>query len=72
MSRPCPDGRVGRAKEYGGYVSYKTDRNGMEVPYEINITWFSALRIEKDKCQEFGICHKIRAKSPVLFLLPFP
>lgn len=34
---------IQRAEEHGGYVSYKTDRNGMEVPYELNITWFSAL-----------------------------
>lgn len=34
---------IQRAEEHGGYVSYKTGRNGAEVPYEINITWFSAL-----------------------------
>ncbi len=34
------------AREYGGFVSYKTDETGMETPYEINITWFSALNRE--------------------------
>jgi len=34
---------IQRAEEHGGYVSYKTGQNGTEVPYEINITWFSAL-----------------------------
>ena len=37
---------VQRAREHGGYVSYKTDKDGKEVPYEINITWFSALNRE--------------------------
>jgi len=34
---------IQRAEEHGGYVSYQTGQNGTEVPYEINITWFSAL-----------------------------
>jgi len=38
---------VGKAREYGGFVSYKTDENGTEAPYEINITWFSALNREE-------------------------
>jgi glucosylglycerate phosphorylase len=42
---------IQRAREHGGYVSYKTDKNGLEVPYEINITWFNAL------CREDGTVH---------------
>ncbi len=34
---------IQRARERGGDVSYKTDKDGQEVPYEINITWFNAL-----------------------------
>lgn len=37
------DNIINTAKENGGYVSYKTDKEGEEIPYEINITWFSAL-----------------------------
>ena len=37
---------IQRAREHGGYISYKTDKDGKEVPYEINITWFSALNRE--------------------------
>jgi len=37
---------IRRAREHGGFVSYKTARDGTEVPYEINITWFSALNRE--------------------------
>lgn len=37
---------IQRAAEHGGYISYKADEGGAEVPYEINITWFSALNHE--------------------------
>jgi len=37
---------VQRAREHGGYISYKTGKDGKDVPYEINITWFSALNRE--------------------------
>ncbi len=40
-----------RAREHGGFISYKTDRDGLEAPYEINITWFNAL------CREDGTVH---------------
>lgn len=40
---------IQRAREYGGLISYKTDKDGKEEPYEINITWFSALNREEDK-----------------------
>ena len=40
-----------RAREHGGYISYKTDKDGFEVPYEINVTWFNAL------CREDGTVH---------------
>ena len=39
------------ATERGGLVSYKTGEDGEQEPYEINITWFSALNqveIEED------------------------
>ena len=42
---------IQRAREHGGYISYKTDKDGLDVPYEINITWFNAL------CREDGTAH---------------
>ncbi len=39
---------IKRAREHGGFISYKTDKEGKEVPYEINITWFSALNRSDD------------------------
>jgi sucrose phosphorylase len=34
---------IRKATERGGLVSYKAGENGQKEPYEINITWFSAL-----------------------------
>jgi sucrose phosphorylase len=42
------DEMIRRAEEHGGMVSYRTDREGGESPYEINITLFSALNNEDD------------------------
>ena len=42
---------IRRAREHGGYISYKTDKDGQDIPYEINITWFNAL------CREDGTPH---------------
>ena len=39
---------IEKAREHGAYISYKTDKDGDEVPYELNITWFSALCKEED------------------------
>ncbi len=37
---------IQRAKEHGGYISHKTGKAGIKEPYEINITWYSALNME--------------------------
>lgn len=37
---------VERIKHLGGYISTKTDENGNEVPYELNINYFDALGYE--------------------------
>lgn len=37
---------IQRARQHGGYISYKRGQDGAEEPYEINITWFSALNQE--------------------------
>ena len=36
-------GMCDRVRECGGFVSMKTDSDGAESPYELNITWYSAL-----------------------------
>jgi sucrose phosphorylase len=40
------DSMIERARAHGGMISYRTDRDGKESPYEINITLFSALNRE--------------------------
>ena len=35
-----------KLKKMAGIISYKTGEDGTEEPYEINITWFSALNSE--------------------------
>ncbi len=35
-----------RAEAHGGLISYRSEGNGIPAPYEINITWFSALNRE--------------------------
>jgi sucrose phosphorylase len=37
---------VTKATEHGGLISYKSGPDGRDVPYEVNITWFSALNKE--------------------------
>ena len=37
---------IGRAREHGAFISYKTGAGGKDEPYEINTTWFSALNLE--------------------------
>ncbi len=43
-----------RVLDYGGYISYKTARDGSEVPYEMNTTLFSALN-KDDGSEELGL-----------------
>ena len=37
-----------RVESHGGLISYKTARDGGVVPYELNITWYSALNKKQD------------------------
>ena len=37
-----------RAEDHGGFISYKTAQDGTDVPYELNVTWYSALNKKKD------------------------
>ncbi|KAA0259120.1 sugar phosphorylase [Deferribacter autotrophicus] len=38
--------------EHGGFISYRAEEDGSEVPYELNITWYSALNNEDEKEDE--------------------
>lgn len=34
--------------ERGGFISYRTNQDGFDVPYELNITWYSAVNDENE------------------------
>ena len=64
---------IQRAEEHGGYVSYKTGRDGAEVPYEINITWFSALnRDDSDDDIAFQVKRFVASRIIALVLRGVP
>lgn len=64
---------IQRAEEHGGYVSYKTGQNGTEVPYEINITWFSALnRDDGDEDIAFQVKRFVASRIIALVLRGVP
>jgi glucosylglycerate phosphorylase len=46
LSKEEIDHIINKATDHGGFISYKTGEGGKEEPYEINITWFSALNRE--------------------------
>ena len=64
---------IQRAEEHGGYISYKTGQNGKEVPYEINITWFSALnRDDGDEDIAFQVKRFVASRIIALVLRGVP
>lgn len=61
------------ARKHGGFVSYKTDKDGIEVPYEINITWFSALNNENsDEDMDFQVKRFIASRAIALVIQGVP
>ena len=64
---------IKRAKQHGGFISYKTGQNSTEEPYEINITWFSALNHENnDENIDFKIKRFIASRTIALVLQGVP
>ncbi|HAJ32771.1 MAG TPA: sugar phosphorylase [Candidatus Atribacteria bacterium] len=58
-------------KERGGFVSYKTVKNGVKEPYEMNITYYSAIADSK-KSEELNIEKFIASQAIILSLLGIP
>jgi sucrose phosphorylase len=48
LPKAAVDALIIKTKKHGGLVSYKTAEDGTEIPYELNITWFSALNPENN------------------------
>jgi sucrose phosphorylase len=59
--------------EHGGYISYKDESDGSVSPYELNITWFSAINREDDKeAVELQVKRYIASRSIALILMGVP
>lgn len=67
------DNIVEQAGEHGGLISYKTGENGKDVPYEINITWYSAMNLEDtDETVEFQVKRFVASRAVGLVLQGVP
>lgn len=65
---------VRKVQKHGGFISYKTAKDGNEIPYELNITWFSALNLE-NKYEEditFQVKRFVASRSIALVLQGVP
>ena len=58
-------------KERGGFVSYKTVKDGSKEPYEMNITYYSAIADPKNS-EELNIKKFIASQAIILSLLGIP
>jgi sucrose phosphorylase len=64
---------IERAKEHGALISYKTGADGVEEPYELNTTWFSALnREDSDEDLAFQVRRFVASRSVALVLPGVP
>ncbi|MBN1407268.1 MAG: sugar phosphorylase [Calditrichaceae bacterium] len=59
--------------EHGGYISYKDNGDGTKSPYELNITWYSAINNEDaDEPQQLQIKRYIASRSIALVMMGVP
>jgi glycosidase len=64
---------VERAKEHGAKVSYRTDQNGEKTPYELNVTWWSALnRPDSGEPLDLKVARFVASRSIALVLAGVP
>ena len=60
-------------EEHGGFVSMKSNADGTESPYELNITWFSALnRFEAGEPVQLQVDRFIASRAVALVLRGVP
>ena len=59
--------------EHGGYISYKNNGDGTESPYELNITWYSAInREDSDEKEDLQVKRYLASRSISLVLMGVP
>jgi sucrose phosphorylase len=62
-----------RVVEHGGFISYKAEGDGTEVPYELNITWYSAIiRDDSEDPIELKIKRYLASRSIALVVMGVP
>ncbi len=62
-----------RVVEHGGFISYRANPDGSYSPYELNITWFSAINNEDaDEPMEIRIDRYIASRAIALVLMGVP
>ncbi|MCK5529596.1 MAG: sugar phosphorylase, partial [Kiritimatiellae bacterium] len=62
-----------KAQKYGGIISYKSGSNGQDIPYEMNITWYSALnRDDVDEGMPLQVKRFIASRTIALVLQGVP
>jgi sucrose phosphorylase len=64
---------VERAREHGGLVSFRSTGDGGQSPYELNITWYSALNREgADESQNLQVDRYLASRAIALVLRGVP
>ncbi|HDP79590.1 MAG TPA: sugar phosphorylase [Spirochaetes bacterium] len=59
--------------EHGGHISYRTDPEGTVSPYELNITWFSAInREDAGESMDLQVRRYLASRSIALVLMGVP
>jgi sucrose phosphorylase len=62
-----------RTVEHGGFISYKAEGDGNEVPYELNITWYSAInRDDSDDSRDLKLKRYLASRSIALVVMGVP
>ena len=62
-----------RIVEHGGFISHYAEGDGTERPYELNITWYSALnREDADETTEFQVRRYLASRAIAFVLMGVP
>ncbi len=67
------DHLVATTQSHGGLVGYRTDRQGRQSPYELNIPWFQALNgFDGNDPQEMQVARYLASRAVALVLKGIP
>ncbi len=67
------DAMAARVLDNGGHISYRTEVDGTVSPYELNITWWSAInRDRSDEDEELRVRRYLASRSIALALMGVP